>query len=242
MCTVTYIPGKEGFSITSNRDEKSWRESALVPQFYAFDTGSVLFPKDPHAGGTWIATHENGNAIVFLNGAFEAHTPNPPYKKSRGVVLLDLINSHSPCNSFLSINLNNIEPFTAVIFDQGFLFECRWNGNKKFREQFDASRPYIWSSATLYDKPVRDKRQVWFETWIKEKNDPTLQEILHFHRFTGDGDHQNDLLMNRDGKVGTVSITSVQVQGPKITMHYLDLQNNQLHSQEFGCEKMLANS
>lgn len=242
MCTVTYIPGKEGFSITSNRDEKSWREPALAPQLYSFDTGTILFPKDPHAGGTWIASHENGNAIVFLNGAFEAHTPEPPYKKSRGVVLLDLINSHSPCNSFLSINLNNIEPFTAIIFDQGFLFECRWNGSRKFRENLDASSPYIWSSATLYDKLVRDKRQRWFESWIREKGHPSLQEILHFHRFTGDGDQQNDLFMNRDGKVGTVSITSVQVQHSKITMHYLDLQNNQLHSQELGCEKMLANS
>ena len=98
------------------------------PQLIVFETGSIVFPKDAHAGGTWIAAHENGHAVVFLNGAFESHTSTPPYKKSRGIVLLDLINNHSPYNSFHSVNLNNIEPFTAIILDQGHLFECRWDG------------------------------------------------------------------------------------------------------------------
>src|SRR6476620_7927039 len=145
MCTVTYIPTSDGVFLTSNRDEKSWREPAIPPRTYPLESGTVMFPKDANAGGTWIAGHENGNAIVFLNGAFESHTSMPPYKKSRGIVLLDLINSQSPYNSFHSVNLNNIEPFTAVIYDHGHLFECRWDGAVKHRQPLDASRSYIWS-------------------------------------------------------------------------------------------------
>ena len=36
-----------------------------------------------------------------------------------------------------------------------------------------------------------------------------LMIFFNFHRFTGDGDRHNDLMMNRDGKVGTVSITFI---------------------------------
>src|SRR5688572_20600569 len=123
MCTVTYIPVNDSFFFTSNRDEKDWRTPALPPSVNEHHSGKILYPKDSNAGGTWIAGHENGNLVVFLNGAFVAHTPQPPYRKSRGLVLLDLIDHSTPFNSFLAINLNNIEPFTAVVRDNGRLFE-----------------------------------------------------------------------------------------------------------------------
>jgi hypothetical protein len=31
----------------------------------------ITYPKDADAGGTWIAKHENGNAVVLLNGGFK---------------------------------------------------------------------------------------------------------------------------------------------------------------------------
>jgi len=240
MCTVTYIPGKDGIFLTSNRDEKSWREPAIPPKEYPFESGSILFPKDANAGGTWIAAHENGNAIVFLNGAFESHISEPPYKKSRGIVLLDLINSNSPYKSFHSVNLNNIEPFTAIIFDKGYLFECRWDGSLKHSETLNQEEPHIWSSSTLYDRQVREKRKSWFDEWLKKMSQIALNDILQFHRFTGDGDLHNDLMMNRDGKVGTVSITSLQLAGQKISMHYLDVQTNERYTHDLGFETSMA--
>jgi hypothetical protein len=240
MCTVTYIPGKDGVFLTSNRDEKSWREPAIPPKAYTFETGLIVFPKDAFAGGTWIAAHENGNAVVFLNGAFESHTSTPPYKKSRGIVLLDLINSHSPYNSFHSANLNNIEPFTAIVVDQGHLFECRWDGSVKHPQTINPDEPHIWSSSTLYEGPIRDKRKRWFKEWLAKTPETTLDDILNFHRFTGDGDRHNDLMMNRDGKVGTVSITSLQLLGQKISMHYLDLQTNERYTHDLGFETIMV--
>lgn len=240
MCTVTFIPTGDKIYLTSNRDEKHWRSPALAPGTYAFPSGKIMFPKDGDAGGTWIAAHENGNAIIFLNGGLVKHTPEPPYRKSRGLILLDLIEASTPYNSFLAINLNNIEPLTAIIWDDYHLFECRWDGERKHTKQLDSLAPHIWSSVTLYDEEVISKRNKWFEMWLKKQPYPTLHDILHFHQFTGDGDQHNDLLMNRDGQVFTVSVTSMVVTENEVTMHYVDVQNKKTFTHELVVEKSMA--
>ena len=145
MCTVTFIPVPRGrghkIYLTSNRDEKHWRSVALAPAVYPFTSGNLFFPKDGDAGGTWIAAHENGQAIVFLNGGLVRHIPQPPYRKSRGLILLDLLNCANAFNYFQSISLHHIEPFTAVIWIDGRLFECRWDGQQKQATRLDASQP-----------------------------------------------------------------------------------------------------
>lgn len=226
MCTVTFIPSGKSVFITSNRDEKNRRSPALPPAVYAFGSGSILFPKDGEAGGTWIAAHENGNAVVFLNGGFEAHRPEPPYRKSRGLILLDLIDHSTPYNCFLAVNLNNIEPFTAVIVDNNHLFECRWDGDRKHHREIDRRQPHIWSSCTLYDPAVIARRKSWFDEWMAKHPAPTQKQVIDFHRFTGDGDTRNDLLMNRDGQLSTISITSLSIMGDLLGMEYLDLALN----------------
>lgn len=240
MCTVTFIPGKDTIFLTSNRDEKLWRSVAIIPALYPMQSGDILFPKDADAGGTWVAVHANGNAVVFLNGAFKAHIPKPPYRKSRGLVLLELADTLSPYNTFLDINLHDIEPFTAIVWGDTGLFECRWDGKEKFHKQFDHSIPHIWSSSTLYDDAVIQKRKLWFEQWLADSGTITQEDILHFHEFTGDGDCNNDLKMNREGKVCTVSVTSISISEDAIYMHYLDLQLNQSFLKEMKLAKSMA--
>jgi hypothetical protein len=239
MCTVTFIPSEHSVYLTSNRDEKHGRSLASPPTLYKGKSGKILFPKDGDAGGTWIAIHENGNAIVFLNGGLIAHIPQPPYRKSRGLVLLDLIDRNEPYNYFLGIDLLDIEPFTAIIWDDNRLFECRWNGEEKYMIQLNNSAPHIWSSVTLYDSAVIEKRRTWFEEWLKEQSTPSQQDILNFHSFTGDGDCHNDLMMNR-GQVFTVSITSISILDDKAQMQYLDFKNNKSFQHELAFEKSMA--
>src|SRR3954447_19258865 len=128
MCTVTFIPLKDRVILTSNRDEKYSRKQALPPQQFYFNGGTIIYPQDADAGGTWVAINEDGNAAVLLNGAFVKHTPMPPYKKSRGQVLLEVIQTDRPVRSFVRTDLTHIEPFTLVIIDNKGLYECRWDG------------------------------------------------------------------------------------------------------------------
>ncbi|RYG02353.1 MAG: hypothetical protein EOO02_10745 [Chitinophagaceae bacterium] len=227
MCTVTFVPGSNSILLTSNRDEKHVRASALHPEVYEFESGRLLFPKDADAGGTWISVHENGNAIVFLNGGLVKHQPNPPYKRSRGLILLDLIDSANPFRAFTELDLQGIEPFTAVIWDDRSLHECRWDGSKKYSREMDADQPHIWSSVTLYTPEVISKREGWFKDWLSRNPSPTQDSILKFHQFTGDGDKHNDLRMDRDGETYTVSVTSMKLEAAHTTMHYVDLKTDQ---------------
>ncbi len=239
MCTVTFIPSEHTLFLTSNRDEKHYRSAASAPAVYKAASGNILFPKDGDAGGTWIAVHENGNAIVFLNGGFVAHASRPPYRKSRGLILIDLIDHPEPYTAFLDIDLRNIEPFTAIIWDDHRLFECRWDGFDKHISEPDKSKPHIWSSVTLYNPAVISKRNRWFEDWIAETGGSSQDEILRFHQFTGDGDAHNDLKMDR-GQVFTVSVTSLALSHDRATMRYLDLKNDLSFQQQLVFEKSLA--
>ncbi len=228
MCTVTFIPVKGKYFLTSNRDEKHIRSQALPPEIYVENGISVIYPKDADAGGSWIALNEKGIAAVLLNGAFEKHESNPPYRKSRGIIFLEIIYSTMPATYFRQIDLSGIEPFTMIIFDKD-LYECRWTGTTIHCKELEKDKSYIWSSATLYNKTVVKKREQWFETFFENSPNPTQEDILNFHRFTGDGDKQNDLNMNRDGVLSTVSITGISLHPDQFTIKYLDLKDNSVH-------------
>src|SRR5437763_13365204 len=135
MCTVTFIPSAGKIYITSNRDEKLLRKQALPPRFYFHNDVQLIYPRDEDAGGTWIAVNNNGNVAVLLNGAFIKHASKPPYRKSRGLILLDIVKSNTALKYFFSTDLTNIEPFTIVLFEKNNLHECSWDGNKKYHEQ-----------------------------------------------------------------------------------------------------------
>jgi len=231
MCTVSFVPFAGKIFLTSNRDEKNHRSIAFPPQAYSYKSGKILFPKDADKGGTWIAAHENGNVLVLLNGGLNLHRSKPPYRKSRGLVLLELAEHETPFNFFRSVNLDNIEPFTLVLWENDDLFECRWDGERKHAKHLDKTVPHIWSSVTLYDDEVAAKRKKWFREWFETQSSFNQDEVIKFHLYTGEGDNHNDLTMNRDGKIFTVSITGLEISETNATMTYLDLLNNKTYLQ-----------
>ncbi len=222
MCTVTFIPLSDRILITSNRDEQTLRAPAELPEAVELKTGKVLFPKDGKAGGTWIAMHNNGNVMVLLNGAFHRHEPAPPYRKSRGLIFLDIFDSANPEKTFELTDLTDIEPFTLVIWQGNKLFETRWDGKEKYITPLPPHTPRIWSSATLYDDQVVAKRKAWFQAWLQETKYITTEGVRQFHEFGGDGDEAISLRMNRAGILQTVSITSIEITSDRSIMHYRD--------------------
>ena len=234
MCTVSFVPVGKNVLICSNRDEKYTRSIAYEPAMKQTKSGCrLIFPKDPDGGGTWIALKENGDVAILLNGAFENHIPAYPYRRSRGLIFLDIFESKDPIHDFSTILLNNIEPFTLVLFVNGFLHVCRWDGLNKYIAQLDEKRPHIWSSVTLYDYPTQLKRTSWFAKWLEKNTSPTITELLSFHQFAGDGDFSTDLFMNRDNKLYTVSITGIVSGDTELEMHYLNLLQHKSYLSSF---------
>jgi hypothetical protein len=240
MCTVSFIPAGNRVYITHNRDEKSSRSKAVPPKEYTINGYTLLFPRDGNAGGTWIACSNTGQAAVLLNGAFTQHLHQPPYRKSRGLAFLDIVATADMIEGYHNTDLSGIEPFTVILWTGSRLFQCRWDGLQKHINEPDAAVCHSWSSATLYDACAISKRESWFEKWLQVCPHPSMEEIIHFHLHAGDGDRQNDLRMNRDGQLLTVSVTGMEITASSSTMHYIDLQDNTRSTQHFNFTKAVT--
>jgi YD repeat-containing protein len=208
MCTVTYLPlGGQAFVLTSSRDESPGRRTSARPERQQLGAHTVLFPRDGQAGGTWIAASE-GATLCLLNGAFTAHASRPPYRHSRGLVILHYFGYPSTDAFLRDYPADGLEPFTLLVRDADGLREMRWDGAGRFTRTLDPGAPHLWASATLYEPAAIRKRQQWFAAWLAAHPAPDPAAIRHFHRTAGDGDPRNDLLMRRE-HVRTVSLTSV---------------------------------
>ena len=224
MCTVSFYKDNSKVIITSNRDEHINRPSAIPPEKMIFGEKIMYYPKDPKAGGTWFVVNHKGNVYVLLNGAEQKHTPNPPYRKSRGLILLDIINSNNILNGWNLINLSNIEPFTIIAFFDDQLFQIRWNGMEKSLNQLGTNKSYIWSSATLYSEAVISMRESWFSEFLNHNKEGICSnDLISFHSITQKNDKLNGLVINRDNSMLTKNITQCEITKDSFTLKHLDL-------------------
>lgn len=233
MCTVSFVKTDTKIIITSNRDEQLIRPSAIAPKNYTVNGKNVIYPKDPRAGGTWYVVDENGTVLVLLNGAHEKHIAGSSYRKSRGLIVLDIIGNRSPRNYWDTINLDNIEPFTIVLFQEEELFQLRWNGAKKEAVQLDLNEKHIWSSSTLYPKEVREKRSSLFQAFLGVSKSLSEVEMYDFHRYTEEGNQENGLVINRNNELKTLSITQSIIEKNKVTILHHDLISQEDFSTSF---------
>lgn len=233
MCTVSFVNNNGVVMITSNRDEQVIRPNAIAPRNYNQNGKNVIYPKDPKAGGTWFAVDANKTVLVLLNGGFVKHEVAFSYRKSRGLIALDIMYSDSPKDFWSEINLENIEPFTLVLYQEQKLYELVWDGFAKRMTMLDETKNHIWSSVTLYSGEIRKKRADWFELFLKDKNEISAEDMFGFHRNTEDNDTENGLIINRENALKTLSITQVTIEKNKGIMRHLDLINTEEFSTTF---------
>jgi len=226
MCTVSIVPvGSDQFILTTNRDE---RKARLTFEPVEEERGGqvLTYPKDAKSGGSWVCMSDR-KVCCLLNGAFEYHRSAGPYRKSRGLVLLEMCEGESTRAQFEQMNLHNIEQFTIVsieLLDAPVLMEYRWDGKEKHVKELDSKSRWIWSSATLYSAEIRAMREEWFALWSAQNETATKESILEFHRMERGGNKSDTLVMEREEfGLKTVSITQVFTSRDKTTMDYHDL-------------------
>lgn len=241
MCTVSFISLKDRTIITSNRDENVQRGKASAPAFEILNNKKIIFPKDTKAGGTWFAASGNGTVAVLLNGAFVKHVPVPPYRKSRGLVLLEIIGSDDPFEFYKKLHLQDIEPFTLVLYQQGMLYELRWDGQHKHELQLNNSGNYIWSSATLYSNEVIRHRKDLFERFLNEAGIISAERIHQFHSNNHE-DEENGFVINRQTGMRTFSITQAVLEPGSIRFLHRDLLQQQQFEETMPVRNMLTHS
>jgi len=224
MCTLTYIPTSgNGKIITANRDESPLRNARRLSVYHTSQKEKYFIAKEPLKGGTNIAISPDKRMSVLLNGAFTPHKMGGNYVKSRGIMLLESLEYGDIFRFAQEESLQGIEPFTLVEFQEA-VREIRWDGQNIYEKTVDANQPQIWASAQLYSSEVIRKRQEWFESFISKK--PNQEDALDFHFHEGDGDTENDLVMNRSGLVRTVSITQLAVTTGNWSVRHFDLVEN----------------
>ncbi len=226
MCTVTYLPARNGFTLTHNRDEAPSRSLYSIEEQQTRQGELLLFPRDASAGGSWVVTAQGGNTACLLNGAFVLHQRTPPYRRSRGLMMLDFFDFDKPGDFFQSYDLDGIEPFTFLFFQPDKVVELRWDGGAKHLKHLPPDEAHFWCSATLYPQEMQVKREQVFRQWLaarSPKKPVNPRSLMQLHLTGSVGDPEYDYVMERGGRVQTVSITQVVLRKKFTRMRYFDL-------------------
>src|SRR5262249_7688331 len=115
MCTVSFIPGADGYCLGMNRDESRLRPIAFQPEVCRTPDGFAVYPSEP-GGGTWIGMNDSGLCLALINWY---KVPTLPVRRtmSRGIVVKEMIQSRTleDLSDFLrKLPLEEMPPFRLI--------------------------------------------------------------------------------------------------------------------------------
>ena len=118
MCILSIFSKPNGdFIITQNRDETHLRPTSDEVLTREFENKLFTGPIDLVSKGTWMYYSED-YVVCILNGEYKKHSHEPPYRRSRGLIVLDFLKFSTIQEFFDEIDLDGIEPFTMVILSR----------------------------------------------------------------------------------------------------------------------------
>lgn len=215
MCTVSYVPGEKGYTLTFNRDEDPSR-MAEPPRRIFLDNGTTITaPIDSFKGGTWIAIDDKGRAVCLLNGAFFKHIRRSQYRTSRGNLVIAAFRFFDFEDFLSSIFLDDIEPFTLLLIEPQKIQKLVWDGNKKYIVQLPNHLVHLWSSATLYTSKDHVNKHRFFMNALENIGSGS-GEILRIH-----GKETNTPFLIDRPHVKTVSIVQFNYEGESSSLTYV---------------------
>lgn len=220
MCTVSFIKTGNNFVFTSNRDEHIARPKAHQPVVQEKNGISVLLPQDAHGGGTWFAMNNLGTICILLNGAYTNYRRKNGYKKSRGLIVMDIISNPNTMKFLKTIDLYNIAPFTLVLFYNMELFEFRWDGQKLYKKPMSEHHPNIWSSATLFSFEEQKHKRFLFKNSTQKDKLTCSEKLLALHKTP---DKDGGFCIDRPSGHKTVSVSQAIFCTNRIQFLYHDV-------------------
>jgi hypothetical protein len=228
MCTVTFVPTKSGILMTSSRDEHVARGATFEPQTYDFGTKKISFPKDEKAAGTWFGVSSANEIMILFNGGFANHTRQKNYRKSRGLIFLELLSQDDVLAAWAAIDLENIEPFSLIYCSCEQLHRLTWTGEGKDVQALDVQKSYIWSSASLYTAEQAQAREAWFADFLAKNTAAAAEDVLRFHSQTAAENKEFGLQIDRSNGMKTQSITQAVLAGESVNLAYWQLDINKV--------------
>ncbi len=206
MCTVTIYRLSDKIYFTQNRDESKNRERAIPPSWHGKLGDRWLYPIDPLSGGSWFVAHENKARVYALfNGAAHKHKHEPPYRKSRGRILLELLEFDDAQSYFHNTDFHGIEPFSVLSLEGTEVTLFRFDGQHISQENIGIETEIIYSSSTLYDPQSRIERARVYHQY--SENFETWEDVISFHQLPTI-DHHEGIMIDRP-QVATQNIFSL---------------------------------
>lgn len=178
MCIVSIFSEPSGnFILTQNRDE-----SVLRPSSQDFTTREIYnqsfnAPIDLVSKGTWIYDSVNFVCCI-LNGEYKKHAHRPPYRMSRGLIILELLKYNSIDQFIKKVELEGIEPFTMIMLNRNTDEKkiLVWDETQKHLEDLSGQKLIVRSSSTLYSESEKETHRRAFET-LSDPNPETLFQL-----------------------------------------------------------------
>jgi hypothetical protein len=161
MCTLTFVPTKDGYVAGMNRDEKLTRSRAIPPKRSDFPGATALFPRED-SGGTWIGCNRHGNLLALLNWNDVEPRVDGKNLRSRGVLIPELIGRDDLADThacYARLDLDGVSPFRLIgaFLRESFIVEWRWDGLRLQELEF-AWRKRHWFSSSVSDVLAQRER------------------------------------------------------------------------------------
>lgn len=229
MCTASFLPDATGgYLLAANRDERPHRGIAWPPTRFLVGGHPVLAPRDPDAGGTWIATHGNGTTLCLLNGDRDAHRSREQ-APSRGLLVLELLEDPDGAETALEARLRagrmRENPFRLLIARprSSALARIEWDGAALRSDS--VAGPHVEISNGIDPREAQRRRRGSFEALLRRcGHAPGPEQLCAWHSSHLDPGGAGDafsVCMHHE-RASTVSFTLVQVTSEIATMTYRD--------------------
>jgi hypothetical protein len=210
MCTVTFLPRRDGYCLGMNRDEKRSRPEGRSPAIRSIHGRRVLYPSEP-TGGTWIALTDRGISFALINW-YSVPASADGNVVSRGIVIPsmgDVDSTASADRSLSELPLGRMNPFRLVgVFPEcREITEWRWDLKQVARKRHRwCARQWISSG---FDEPGAQKvRSKTFREALTQKSARTLGWLRRLHRSHLPHPGPFSICMHRED-AATVSYTEV---------------------------------
>ena len=170
MCTLAW--GEEGNSlwICFNRDELRIRPPAEPPAIHHGTGPAAVYARDPQGGGTWFAASQSGFAVALLNHYPTGKGPLPHHTRSRGLLVVDLVETGTPQQAgrlLQSTDLAAFSPFCLFILSPHETNAFAWDGEQL--QPLEYERPF-WTTSSYKPEEVLAWRTGWWLARVENRN------------------------------------------------------------------------
>lgn len=225
MCCLTIVKTQHhNIVFTHNRDEQWSRQTrGTFVQEYWFGNKKIWMPKDSLVDGTWIGS-DGTRAAAILNGYKINHLKKEKYRTSRGTIIPQFLKKPDIQKFLESFDPSGIEPFTLIVADnKKYITEIGWDEKEIHITKHNVESPMIFSSFTLYDDDIQQKRKNLFLSLVTTQTNQ--DDLWQFHKTKGE-DHGNFINVDYNNEISTVAISQI-VLGDQPVFYYQSLLENQ---------------